>query len=568
MIRLIAFISLFILCSAGYKDRYEKIKSFHSEVTVQKDGSVIVTEEIKVLALRERIKRGIYRDIPLNLMVFDERVRQDLVVISVEKDNIIEPYKTEMIKGGIRIMVGRKDIYLEKGYHVFKIKYKLDRTIFRGSGRAVLLWNVNGNHWDFYTDTLSAVINVSNDSKIKGYDAWTGEKGSKGNNYLAAIDSDSTVVFQSKLLNSNEGVTVQVEFDDAMLSEFSGTNEIGYFIRDNALLITVLLSVLITLLINSILWLKFGKDPKKGTIIPQFYPPEGWSPAEVSFLVNEGKEDDNTFAAQLLQLAVKGHIKIEKKGGKSKDDIFVISPTERSEEKVPLTELEQGFLRVLLAKQPYVIVRGKYNPRVAKANSFLIARIEKMQKDKYFRKNKNLILPQYLFPLASVVIMLVVMNYYEGPLWFIPISVILMIIMNVIFMKLFYQPTVKGRKMLDNLLGLKRFIQHADELRINATNKPDMNFEYFERNLPFAIAFGMSDEWGKQFDADKIEPPYKNSNYYMSGYTITNLAFIGALSTTTSLASIPPSSAGTSGGGFSGGGFSGGGAGGGGGGGW
>lgn len=565
---IIAIFLLVTLCSAGYETRYEKIKSFHSEINVQRDGSVVVTEEITVLALGDRIKRGIFRDIPLNLKVNRKTVRQELEVISVKRGDFDEPFQTKMIKGGIRILIGQKDDYLGRGVHKYVIKYKLDRTIYKGEKIADLLWNVNGNHWDFFIDTLSALVTVPMNAEILGYDAWTGMKGEKNKNYSVEVVSDTSVLFESKFLGSNEGVTVNVRFDKQTMQEVSQSKELEYYIRDNILMIIAIGATLITFLINFILWLKFGKDPKKGTIIPQFYPPEGWSPAEVSYLLNEGKEDDNTFAAQLIQLAVKGHIKIEKKEGKSNDDIFVISPIENSKKKETLTDLEYGFLNALLGSKSYIIIKGKYSANVAKANRYLIADIEKRQKGKYFRKNRNLLIPQYLIPVLSIVSMLLVMNYYEGPTWVIPVSIILNIVMNIIFMKIFYQPTMKGRKMLDHIMGLKRFIAHADELRIKATNKPDMTFDYFERNLPYAIAFGMADEWGEQFDARTLEPNFKNSNYYMPGYALTNLAFISALSTTTSLASIPPSLAGTSGGGFSGGGFSGGGAGGGGGGGW
>src|SRR5690554_5124752 len=157
---------------------------------------------------------------------------------------------------------------------------------------------------------------------------------------------------------------------------------------------------------------------------------------------------------------------------------------------------------------------------------------------------------------------------YEGPEWFVFLLGILFIVMNVIFVRLFYQPTKEGRKMLDHILGFERYIKYADELRINAVNKPDMNFDYYEKNLPYAIALGKANEWSEKFRVEDIEPQYKVSNYYIQGSSFRNLAYFGALSSVSSVAAAPPSSAGSSGGGFSGGGFSGGGAGGGGGGGW
>ncbi|MBR9978934.1 MAG: DUF2207 domain-containing protein, partial [Bacteroidetes bacterium] len=324
--------------------------------------------------------------------------------------------------------------------------------------------------------------------------------------FVTYSPSSEKQVFMTDKLYPGNNLTVAVVFDKDVMSEIPFTTEMIYFFRDNSLLIIGVLGFIITFIINLILWMKYGKDPKKGTIIPQYYAPEGWSPAEVLYLMNNGEEDDNMFAAQLLQLAVKGHIKIDKKDSKSGKDIFVISHADNSSNKQPLTELEKGFFDMLLGNKAYTIIREKYNPRVSLANRFLLSRIEKKQAGVYFRKNKRLFLAQYLAPIATIITMIATHNYYEGIGFLIPITAALMIIMNLIFKRLFYQPTLKGRKMLDHILGLKRYIKYADELRIKATNKPDMNFDFFERNLPYAVAFGKADEWGEKFSGDVAFP--------------------------------------------------------------
>ena len=43
----------------------ERILSWHSHIVVEKSGDLVVTETIRVRAEGDRIKRGIYRDIPL-----------------------------------------------------------------------------------------------------------------------------------------------------------------------------------------------------------------------------------------------------------------------------------------------------------------------------------------------------------------------------------------------------------------------------------------------------------------------------------------------------------------------
>ncbi len=569
MTRIIVIIACFLLCSFNYESGGEKIYSFHSDIQIQKNGSVVVTEKIEVRALGVEIRKGIYRDIPLNYKLPEGVIRQSLKVNKVLRNGKTEPYNTEMIEGGIRIYIGSPNSNVPIGTQRYELTYELDRTVYCSEERCKVMWNVNGNHWDFTIDTLSATISTPENTRVLSFDGWTGKyRDANENSFTSKSLSEGKQVFMSNRLNPGENLTIAVEFTKDVITEASLSTKMIYFFRDYSIPIIGGFGFLLSFLINFILWSKYGKDPRKGTIIPQFYAPEGWSPPEVLFLLNEGKVDKNMFASQLLQLAVKGHIKIEKKNTKSKKDEFVITSTAESTKKQELTKLEKGFLNELLGTKDSIEMSNKYNENVAAAHNYQITEIEKIQSGLYFNKNTKLILPQYIFPVFTIIAMTTAYNYFEGPVWLIPLLAVLMIVMNVVFLRLFYQPTKEGRKVLDHILGLERYIKYADELRINAVNKPDMNFDYYEKNLPYAIALGKANEWGEKFRVEDIEPQYKVSNYYIQGSSFRNLAYFGALSSVSSVAAAPPSSAGSSGGGFSGGGFSGGGAGGGGGGGW
>jgi uncharacterized membrane protein len=400
-------------------------------------------------------------------------------------------------------------------------------------------------------------------------EAWTGKRGQSDSHFIAEVINDSTSVFEFSNLVYGEELTVNAVFESDELIGNGPITRLLFWMRDYALLLITAIGFVSVIIVNYYLWLKHGKDPKKGTIVPQYYPPENLGAAEISMLINNGKEDDNTFAAQLIELAVEGHLKINKKITKSGKDYFLITATEKKDHKSKATLIEDEFLNKLFGKHGYAIIREKFNPFVYKANEYLIETIKKKHEGMYYFKNSHLAVNQYL-PVALVfIISLFVLNFYEGNVIFIPAFLLLSIITNILFLKLLYRPTKKGRKMLDDILGFEQFITYADELRINATNKPDMNFDYFEKNLPYAIALGKADEWGAKFKSEDFQAKYENSFYYISGYPFYRIGSLGALASAASFSSAPPSaSGGASGGGFSGGGFSGGGAGGGGGGGW
>ena len=60
-------------------------------------------------------------------------------------------------------------------------------------------------------------------------------------------------------------------------------------------------------------WFRVGRDPAKGTIIPLFAPPAGFSPAGVRFVSRMGY-DDKAFAAAVVDMAVKGAVLIQEEG--------------------------------------------------------------------------------------------------------------------------------------------------------------------------------------------------------------------------------------------------------------
>ena len=61
---LLILILCFITCVTATYSQQEKIYSYNSNILINKDASMIVTETIKVKALGKDIRRGIYRDFP------------------------------------------------------------------------------------------------------------------------------------------------------------------------------------------------------------------------------------------------------------------------------------------------------------------------------------------------------------------------------------------------------------------------------------------------------------------------------------------------------------------------
>ena len=315
------FTALLILISipASYSsgkqfNNRERIISYDSDITINEDGSMDVVEVIKVHSEGVQIKRGIFRDFPTR---YEDKYGNNIVikfeVIEILRDGRGESYHTESQSNGVRVYIGDSNVFLKPGDYYYTIKYKTNRQIGYFEDFDELYWNVTGNGWDFVIENASVVVNLPNginrsEIKIEGF---TGYQGSAGKDYKGEILSGSKVKLKTtRKLNSTEGFTILVQFPKGFVNEPSASDKFGYFIQDNIPSIIGLIGVVMLLLYYSLIWLRVGKDPQKGTIIPLFEPPSNISPAAARYLLEMGY-DDKVFTSAIINLAVKGLIKIE-----------------------------------------------------------------------------------------------------------------------------------------------------------------------------------------------------------------------------------------------------------------
>ncbi|HSR72182.1 MAG TPA: DUF2207 domain-containing protein, partial [Kiloniellales bacterium] len=128
----------------------ERILAFRSHVTVHPDSSLTVTETIAVEATGREIKRGIVRDFPTRYRDrFGGFVRVGFQILGIRRDGASEPYHTEATREGVRIFIGRSDVFLKRGRYTYEIRYRTDRQLGFFEDYDELYWNVTGNEWTF-----------------------------------------------------------------------------------------------------------------------------------------------------------------------------------------------------------------------------------------------------------------------------------------------------------------------------------------------------------------------------------------------------------------------------------
>jgi uncharacterized membrane protein YgcG len=559
---------LFFLTAWSYgevRQQNERIISFHSDIEVLPNAGMTVTETIKVYGTGNEIKRGIYRDFPTKYKDrYGRNYKVTFKVKEVLREGKPEPYHLTNLSNGVRVYMGSENVFLDPGTHQYVIRYSTNRQLGFFKEFDELYWNVTGNGWIFSIEQASATIRLPKVplDKIRGIDAYTGYVGDKGKDFFSTIRKLDGVIFQTRrALKPKEGLTIVVQWPKGYVKAPTISEKALWFVNDNRGATAGFLGLLILLTYYFIVWARYGKDPAKGTIIPLFDPPGSLSPASMRFIVKMGY-DDKAFSAAIINMAVKGYMKIQELNNK-----FTLIKTTAGEGQ--LSGDERAAAGKLFASS-----RNEINLETANHKTIAVARLELHKSLKnnlakiYFLKNRmhflvGLIL-SFVIMIASVVtgisevnpatiflvfwltgwtfgavillrlvfsawrdvitgrnhklispVKAIFISLFSLPFMFIEIMGIaataasgsasvliilgIMIFINVLFYQLLKAPTLAGRKVLDGIEGFKMYLSTAEKDRLNLLNPPDRTPELFEKYLPYAFALDVEQEWSEQF---------------------------------------------------------------------
>jgi hypothetical protein len=542
----------------------ERITAFVSDVTVNADASLTVTETISVIAEGDVIKRGILRDFPTT---YRDRAGQRVIVgfevTGVKRDGRPEPYALEALSNGTRIRIGDKDVFLRPGEHRYEISYRTTRQIGFFEGYDEIYWNVTGNGWTFPIERARVVIRLPEGASIGEHAEYTGYSGARGGD--ARVISASGNVYEAETtrrLASEEGFTVAVNWQKGIVAPPSESQQLGWWISDNAGYFALILGLLASGGYFLFAWNRVGRDPEKGTIVPLFRPPKDMGPACVRYVSRYGS-DAKGFAAALVGLGVKGRVRIA-----DDDDGFSITKLAEPAERKPLTGSEQALYQALpsgttdLKQANHVKVgaakraletalRQEYDGSVFLRNfgwfaaglalsilfllagAFLLPGGEGvaglfaigwtgvwwgviltagwaslkgvMGARGLWRKISSLFGLVFLIPFVGAGIIGPGLILWQGgfsPALTVLIgTAVLLGLLNVIFYQLLRAPTEMGQKLLDQIEGFRLYLSTAEEERLKVLHPPEKTPELFERYLPYALALDCENEWNAKFAA-------------------------------------------------------------------
>ena len=361
--RIALIVCALLLCIATMcLDAYaqERIESFASTITINKDGSMHVREAIVVHAEGNQIKKGIYREIPL--LYSGPENYSGTVPFTVTSASIdgtpLNPIETESRGDNIRVLM-RGSQPLSNGQHRFVLEYDTSLHLRFYETNGELNWNATGV-WGFPIHEASCRIILPKGVPVKQTAAWAGLAGSKdsSNITIARPQANEATFSLANPLEPDTQFTVAVAFDKnsiadpviplalqqqreneayemARQEEERAIRERGPLFEvlyDNPCLPAQCLAFCFVFLYYFLLWQRLGIDPPKGAIFPRYYPPKNaqWgpksgsgvtpqtlSPLAVEFLYKSTRITGRGLAATFLGLAFKGLCRISKADDKT-----------------------------------------------------------------------------------------------------------------------------------------------------------------------------------------------------------------------------------------------------------
>ena len=285
----------------------ERILDFQGRVECLEDASITVEERITVLSEGQEIRHGIYRDILLRNW---EGRPSRIEILGARLDGNPVALKGEVITQGKRIYLGDPDRELPPGIHLFSLSYRMSGQVANLRDRDEIYWNVTGNDWTFPIERASCLVLPPGGVNPGGnlhVAAYTGPRGSRGTDFRHEVSGKGILFTTTRPLEPGEGLTVAVGWPKGLVSfPPSSSRNTGW--------ITFAAGMGLVLLYYLGAWFLSGRDAPKEIVTPLFEPPEKMTPAEARRIYRMAL-DMGAFPAELVDLAVKGVLRIEEREG-------------------------------------------------------------------------------------------------------------------------------------------------------------------------------------------------------------------------------------------------------------
>lgn len=533
-ILLVIFVFLFFACPSFAENFY--IKNYNIDVQVSKDNVYRINEQIDVYFTSP--SHGIFRTIPIKNTVRRSDGSKYVNSAKIKNFKATDLVSKDIVGNSIKYKMGdpNRKITGSKTYRI-QYDYVLSPDAIKENE---FYFNLIGTQWDTHIKRVVFKISMPKKFDQNALGFSMGRYGQAGLSRKLFFESDGYQIkgYTLSPLFAKEALTVRIALPE------------NYFEKriDKNMQYCILLSVLLAV-ICVIFWFLNGKDDPVIPVV-SFRPPKGINSAQMAAIYKNNIDADCT-SSLILYLASKGYLKIEGQNGlyfltrlKNYDGkdfmikaLFQELFLNEVEGTVPMYRIEtsQSFQMALFAFEEslHKFKRKIYDQNSISFKNFIVPLICSIgilatflfASNDYsleFIPRCNFIL---LFPIIALIIfcshvfspkipisakgfltlwsslfggipaIILVTSYGVFSTFFNTDSLIsfLCLIISIICTVNMPKKNLKGRRLLGEIIGFKKFIETVEKHRLEMLTQ--QNPDYIHKILPYAYALGVDGIW-------------------------------------------------------------------------
>ncbi|MDX6280413.1 MAG: hypothetical protein QOH03_1484 [Kribbellaceae bacterium] len=582
------------------------IDSMQFTYDVTPDGVLKVREQIVYRFLPAADRHGIIRDLVTREVYVDDKSKDQEYQVSNVRVSSPSGDSAEFTQTvnksnhdrdqSLRIKIGASDRTVKGPTATYVLQYDVRGALRHFADHSELYWDTTGTLSDAVTRNVSVKVTVP--KGVQRATCFAGPQGSSTPCDQASVTAGTGVYSQAELA-SNNGLTVVAAIPaGAVKNDAPIVADAPSFLKRNGLTVPGLAgsgAVSLAAILAAVFYSKNGnKDQRFAGMPPGSFPPDGmvappvkddlresqlpvaFSPPRIPVaeggLLIDAKANTTETAATLIDLAVRGGIRIDNTGNEQKAVLVNPAVATAPHEQY----LMQGLFPGLQPNSEIVLERRPTgDTSMRQAHDAMIAQLREQikQRNWYVRMPRAGggsavsggarvaclgILGTWVFGglIGGTAIGAATGGIGRALLFGIPALAVVIAIGIWFGVRGRGQRTAAGRAVTDQLIGFRTYLATAEADQLKFEEGEDI----FSKYLPWAIAFELADRWqrvcAQLVAAGRITPDpywYVGPSYYSSGFAAGSIS-----QTVANTFDPPPAPAGSGGGGGSSSGFSGG----------
>jgi hypothetical protein len=241
---LILFVAFPTHAYLAHQEFPEQVFRFISDITVNKDASLDVTETITVHANQTQIKNGLVRWLPTQEKSngYFSALRYQLYDILMDNKKL--PFSIKHENKRFIIYIGDPKKLLAPGDYTYTIQYHVSNAIDFLKNEDQLYWNITGNDWNFPIQSAVANITLPDDAPITHYMGYTGSAQNKYPFLKVTLPQKNKISFMTtQPLIIHRGLTVSIAWPKGFITPPPWQEQMKTFVAAHAISMLLILAI-------------------------------------------------------------------------------------------------------------------------------------------------------------------------------------------------------------------------------------------------------------------------------------------------------------------------------------